>query len=54
MQRLDDYQDRRKHLKGLSEEELEKRFWELAEKIMDPVLELASKTHLLLLNVQSF
>ena len=43
MQRLDDYQERRKHLKELSEEELEQRFWKLAEEIMDPVLELASK-----------
>ena len=43
MHRPDDFQERRKHLEGLSEEELEKRFWDLAEKIVDPLLELAYK-----------
>lgn len=44
IERKDDYKTRRKHLEGLSEEELEKRFWELAEKLTDPLIELA-RTH---------
>lgn len=43
MKREDDFQERRKHLANLTEEELEKRFWELAEKIVDPLVELAYK-----------
>ncbi len=43
MKREDDFQERRKHLAHLTEEELEKRFWELAEKIVDPLIELAEK-----------
>lgn len=43
MKRVDDFQERRKHLANLSEEELELRFWELAEKIVDPIIELARK-----------
>ncbi|NLV89160.1 MAG: ornithine aminomutase [Tissierellia bacterium] len=43
MKRADDFQERRKHLANLTEEELEKRFWELAEKIVDPIIELARK-----------
>lgn len=39
--RLDDYESRRKHLENLSEDELEQRFWELAEKIVDPMVEMA-------------
>lgn len=42
--RKDDFATRREHLKDLSEEELEKRFWELSQKIIDPLLQLA-KTH---------
>lgn len=41
--RRDDFQERRKHLANLSEAELEKRFWELAEKVVDPLVELAEK-----------
>ena len=37
MKRADDFQERRKHLANLTEEELEQRFWELAEKIVDPI-----------------
>lgn len=44
MQRKDDFELRRKHLAHLTEEELEKRFWELTEKIVDPLIELA-RTH---------
>ena len=44
LKRDDDFQARRKHLENLSSEELKARFWELAEKAVDPLLELA-KTH---------
>lgn len=44
MQRKDDFETRRKHLAHLTEEELEKRFWELTGKIVDPLIELA-RTH---------
>jgi D-ornithine 4,5-aminomutase subunit alpha len=43
MQREDDFNVRRKHLETLSEAELEKRFWDLAYKIIDPMVELAEK-----------
>lgn len=44
MKRADDFEMRRTHLSALSDEELEKRFWSLAEKVVDPLLELA-RTH---------
>ena len=44
MERTDDYPERREHLKHLSEDELEARFWELTEKLMNPVIKLA-ETH---------
>ena len=34
----------RAHLAGLTDEELEARFWELAQEIVDPLVELA-RTH---------
>lgn len=43
MSRPDDFNERKKHLANLSEEELEQRFWQLAEKIVDPIIELAQK-----------
>ena len=43
-ERTDDYLKRREHLKDLSEEQLEARFWELTEKLMNPVIKLA-ETH---------
>ncbi|SFH47124.1 D-ornithine 4,5-aminomutase S subunit [Tindallia magadiensis] len=43
MKRADDFEQRRKHLKDLSDEELELRFWQLAEKIVDPMINLAEK-----------
>lgn len=43
MKRADDYATRRQHLKDLTEEQLEARFWELAEKIVDPLVDLAYK-----------
>ena len=44
MERADDYLKRREHLKDLSEEQLEARFWKLTEKLMNPVIKLA-ETH---------
>ena len=43
MKRNDDYPQRRAHLAKLSDEQLFERFWELAEKIVDPMLELGRK-----------
>lgn len=43
MERKDDFQERRQHLADLSEMELETRFWELAEKLVDPLIDLAEK-----------
>lgn len=43
MSRADDFEERRKHLANLTEEELEHRFWELAGMIVDPIVELARK-----------
>ncbi|MGF7058831.1 ornithine aminomutase subunit alpha [Brassicibacter mesophilus] len=43
MKRADDFESRRQHLKDLTEEQLEARFWELAGKIVDPLVELANK-----------
>ena len=42
--REDTYQQVRGHLAGLSDEELEARFWALAQEIVDPLVELA-RTH---------
>lgn len=44
LERKDDYLVRRKHLEGLSDQELKERFWDLAGQIVDPLLDLA-KTH---------
>lgn len=43
MKRADDYEVRRQHVKNMSDEELKARFWELAEKIVEPMLELGKK-----------
>jgi D-ornithine 4,5-aminomutase subunit alpha len=43
LKREDDFQERRKHLANLTEEELEQRFWELAEQIVNPLVDLAYK-----------
>lgn len=43
MSRADDFQERRKHLANLTEDQLEERFWQLAEEIVDPLVELAEK-----------
>jgi len=42
--REDTYQQERAHLAGLSDEELEARFWALTQEIVDPLVELA-RTH---------
>ena len=36
LKRGDDFETRRSHLKNLTDEELKNKFWELAEKIVDP------------------
>jgi D-ornithine 4,5-aminomutase subunit alpha len=43
MKRADDYEVRRQHIKNLSDEELKAKFWELAEKAVEPMLELGKK-----------
>ena len=43
MKRADDYAVRREHLKNLSDDELKQKFWELAEKVVEPMLELGYK-----------
>lgn len=43
-ERRDDFEERRAHLAALSEEALEKRFWELANELTGPLTELA-RTH---------
>jgi len=44
IERNDDFAKKREHIKNLSDEELKNRFWELAERIVEPLVELA-KTH---------
>ena len=44
LKRSDDFEARREHLRNLSDEELKIRFWELAERIVDPMIDLA-RTH---------
>ena len=34
------FEERRKHLAGLTDDELKARFWELGEQIVEPLLEL--------------
>lgn len=41
IKRADDFEVRRQHLKDLTDEQLEQRFWQLAEQIVNPLLELA-------------
>ncbi len=43
MERQDDFNKRREHLKDLTEKQLEERFWELCGKLMDPIVNMASK-----------
>ena len=44
MAREDTFLEIRGHLAGLTDEELEARFWELTQEIVDPLVELA-RTH---------
>ncbi|MFW5889254.1 MAG: ornithine aminomutase subunit alpha [Bacillota bacterium] len=41
--RPDDFEKRRKHLKNLSDKQLKQKFWDLAEKTVDPLIDLAYK-----------
>jgi D-ornithine 4,5-aminomutase subunit alpha len=43
MKRADDYEVRREHIKNLTDDELKKKFWDLAEKVVEPMLELGYK-----------
>lgn len=43
MKRDDDFNDRHEHLKDLTDEQLEQRFWELANKLVDPLLEMGKE-----------
>lgn len=43
MKRADDFHERRKHLANLTDEELYERFWQLTERVVDPLLELGRK-----------
>lgn len=40
MKREDDFNSRRAHLSGMSDEELRDYFWELAKKVVTPMIEL--------------
>ena len=40
MKREDDFEQRRKHLADLSDQELKDRFWKLTEQVVDPLLKL--------------
>ncbi|OQY34937.1 MAG: ornithine aminomutase [Spirochaetaceae bacterium 4572_59] len=42
MERKDDFELRRQHLKGLNEKQLEEKFWELCGRLMDPIIDLAA------------
>ncbi len=44
MAREDTFAEARKHLEGLSDAELGERFWNLAQRCVDPMVELA-RTH---------
>lgn len=40
MKREDDFEQRRLHLADLSDQQLYERFWELTEKVVEPLLQL--------------
>lgn len=40
MKRNDDFQQRRQSVADLTDEQLEARFWELANKLVDPMLQM--------------
>jgi len=39
--RPDDFVERRKHLNDLSDEQLQERFWELTDRVVQPLVDLA-------------
>ena len=41
--RQDDYEKRRQHIKDLTDEQLKEKFWALAEKTVNPLIDLAYK-----------
>ncbi|MDN5343771.1 ornithine aminomutase subunit alpha [Oceanotoga sp. DSM 15011] len=41
--RRDDFEIRAKKLNNMSDEELDKYFWDLTEKVVDPMIEMAKK-----------
>lgn len=41
MQRPDDFAQRRRHLAGLSDAELQARFWDLANQVVEPLVAMA-------------
>lgn len=43
-ERPDDFEQRRKKLRGMSDEELHQYFWQLVEKIVEPLIDEA-RTH---------
>ena len=43
MRREDDYQARREHLAGLTDEQLYDKFWGLIGEIVDPLLEMGKE-----------
>ncbi|MFW6298912.1 MAG: ornithine aminomutase subunit alpha [Bacillota bacterium] len=42
-ERNDDYEQRRKHLESMSDQELRKYFFELSEKLVDPLVAMGHK-----------
>lgn len=40
-ERKDDYPSRRAHLAGMTEDQLEQRFWDLADQLTQPLIDLA-------------
>ena len=40
-ERIDDFNERREHLKNMTDQELKEYFMELSDKIVDPLLDLA-------------
>ena len=43
MVRADDFEERRKHIADLSDEELYERFWDLTRQVVEPLLDLGKK-----------
>ncbi|HPB47879.1 MAG TPA: ornithine aminomutase subunit alpha [Exilispira sp.] len=43
LDRKDDYEKRREHLANLNDEQLKQRFWDLTDKITEPLIDMAKK-----------